>query len=106
MPTPPYNPFYAMVREHVAIWKDATTALDVDRKTFQRWLAEPDRITIGALHRMATIFQINETELVAAAIATITSQRREELRQTGFVAPQVVDFFGSDNARKMNPNCN
>ena len=103
--TSPHNPFANLVRDHVVLWKDATRALDVDRKTFARWLAQPDRITVGTLQRMATVFRISETELLAAAIATVALQRCEELRGP-FVVPTYVDFCGADSARKPNPNCN
>lgn len=92
------NPLFDMVRAKFAYWNEASNALGVDRKTIRRWLENPAGIRLGDLHRVAKIFDIDESSLVAAAIASVNVQTREELRQSSNGRTQVVDLFPVDGA--------
>lgn len=102
------NPLFEMVRAKFAYWNEASSALGVDRKTIRRWLQNPSGIRLGDLHRVAKIFELDEASLVAAAIAAVNVQAREELRQSGNGRTQVVDLFPVDGApighAKLNRN--
>lgn len=105
MTTSPHNPFFVLIRGRFTLWHDASERLGVDRKTLQRWLLYPDRVRVADLMLIASVFDLSEVQLLAAAIASIAAHPTacEDLRDSHEIV--VVDLF-NDGGKKLTSSSN